>query len=88
MQRCQLQQSYASDKAAWEVKWTEMKCQVAQVQMASQHSPLCDQAQSGVGNYQCTEQEDSKHVGFPTDEILLREKQQIGRSERNLKVKQ
>ncbi|XP_074545451.1 microtubule cross-linking factor 1 isoform X3 [Halichoeres trimaculatus] len=28
--RCQLQQAYANDKAAWEVKWTEMKCQVAQ----------------------------------------------------------
>lgn len=35
-QRCQLQQSYANDKAAWEVKWAEMKCQVVQVQMASQ----------------------------------------------------
>lgn len=38
-QRCQLQQSYANDKAAWEVKWAEMKCQVVQVQMASQRSP-------------------------------------------------
>ncbi|XP_062259748.1 microtubule cross-linking factor 1 isoform X2 [Platichthys flesus] len=28
--RWQLQQSYANDKAAWEVKWAEMKCQVAQ----------------------------------------------------------
>ncbi|KAM3866254.1 microtubule cross-linking factor 1-like [Diretmus argenteus] len=28
--RCQLQQCYANDKAAWEVKWAEMKCQVAQ----------------------------------------------------------
>lgn len=37
--RCQLQQSYANDKAAWEVKWAEMKCQVAQVQMASQRPP-------------------------------------------------
>lgn len=38
--RRQLQQSYANDKAAWEVKWAEMKCQVTQVQMASQHPPL------------------------------------------------
>lgn len=38
--RCQLQQAYASDKAAWEVKWTEMKCRVAQVQMASQCRPF------------------------------------------------
>ncbi|XP_008277899.1 microtubule cross-linking factor 1 [Stegastes partitus] len=30
--RCQLQQSYANDKAAWEVKWAEMKCQVAQLE--------------------------------------------------------
>ncbi|XP_021176554.2 microtubule cross-linking factor 1 isoform X2 [Fundulus heteroclitus] len=30
--RCQLQQAYANDKAAWEVKWTEMKCQVAQLE--------------------------------------------------------
>ncbi len=37
--RRQLQQSYANDKAAWEVKWAEMKCQVAQVQMASQCAP-------------------------------------------------
>ncbi|XP_054602779.1 microtubule cross-linking factor 1 isoform X2 [Nothobranchius furzeri] len=28
--RCQLQQAYANDKAAWEVKWAEMKSQVAQ----------------------------------------------------------
>lgn len=37
--RLQLQQTYANDKASWEVKWAEMKCQVAQVQMASQHPP-------------------------------------------------
>ncbi|XP_047444711.1 microtubule cross-linking factor 1 isoform X2 [Mugil cephalus] len=30
--RCQLQQTYANDKAAWEVKWAEMKCQVAQLE--------------------------------------------------------
>uniref|UniRef100_UPI0037E84019 microtubule cross-linking factor 1 isoform X2 n=1 Tax=Semicossyphus pulcher TaxID=241346 RepID=UPI0037E84019 len=30
--RCQLQQSYANDKAHWEVKWAEMKCQVAQLE--------------------------------------------------------
>uniref|UniRef100_A0A673BP11 Uncharacterized protein n=1 Tax=Sphaeramia orbicularis TaxID=375764 RepID=A0A673BP11_9TELE len=32
MRRCQLQQSYADDKAAWEVKWAEMKCQIAQLE--------------------------------------------------------
>uniref|UniRef100_A0A3P9K781 Microtubule crosslinking factor 1 n=1 Tax=Oryzias latipes TaxID=8090 RepID=A0A3P9K781_ORYLA len=32
MRRTQLQQSYANDKAAWEVKWTEMRCQVAQLE--------------------------------------------------------
>ena len=37
-QRCQLQQSYANDKAAWEVKWAEMNYQALQVQMASRHS--------------------------------------------------
>lgn len=37
--RCEVQQSYANEKAAWEVKWAEMKCQVAQVQMASQRPP-------------------------------------------------
>lgn len=47
--RCQLQQSYANDKAAWELKWAEMKCQVAQVQMASQHRPpYRDGTQPGV----------------------------------------
>ncbi|XP_062285773.1 LOW QUALITY PROTEIN: microtubule cross-linking factor 1 [Scomber scombrus] len=30
--RCQLLQSYANDKAAWEVKWAEMKCQVAKLE--------------------------------------------------------
>ncbi|KAM4727577.1 microtubule cross-linking factor 1 isoform 2-T2 [Anableps anableps] len=32
IRRCQLQQAYANDKAAWEVKWTEMKCQAAQLE--------------------------------------------------------
>ncbi|CAG5896445.1 unnamed protein product [Menidia menidia] len=30
--RLQLQQSYANDKATWEVKWAEMKCQVSQLE--------------------------------------------------------
>ncbi|XP_040911861.1 microtubule cross-linking factor 1 isoform X2 [Toxotes jaculatrix] len=34
--RWQLQQSYANDKAAWEVKWAEMKCQVAQLEEETQ----------------------------------------------------
>ncbi|XP_041848834.1 microtubule cross-linking factor 1 isoform X2 [Melanotaenia boesemani] len=34
--RCQLQQSYANDKATWEVKWAEMKCQVAQLEEETQ----------------------------------------------------
>lgn len=45
--RCQLQQAYASDKAAWEVKWAETTCQVAQVQMAPQRRPLKGQNQAG-----------------------------------------
>ncbi|XP_056149758.1 microtubule cross-linking factor 1 [Lampris incognitus] len=32
--RRQLQQSYANDKATWDVKWAEMKCQVAQLEEA------------------------------------------------------
>lgn len=40
--RSQLQQSYANDKAAWEVKWAEMKGQFAQVQMVSQRPPQRD----------------------------------------------
>ncbi|XP_034744775.1 microtubule cross-linking factor 1 [Etheostoma cragini] len=36
MRRCQLQQSYANDKAAWEVKWAEMKCQFAQLEEKAQ----------------------------------------------------
>ena len=36
--RRQLQQSYANDKAAWEVKWAQMKCQAtAQVEPAHGH---------------------------------------------------
>uniref|UniRef100_A0A8C3B3X4 Microtubule crosslinking factor 1 n=1 Tax=Cyclopterus lumpus TaxID=8103 RepID=A0A8C3B3X4_CYCLU len=34
--RCQLQQSYANDKAAWEVKWAEMKCQFLEVETQCQ----------------------------------------------------
>ncbi|KAJ8011064.1 hypothetical protein DPEC_G00054310 [Dallia pectoralis] len=30
--RCQLQQSYANDKASWEMKWAEVKCHVAQLE--------------------------------------------------------
>nr|XP_043878201.1 microtubule cross-linking factor 1 isoform X2 [Solea senegalensis] len=40
----QLQQSYANDKAAWEVKWAEMKCQVAQSEEKTR-----GQAQGGEG---------------------------------------
>ncbi|XP_058493350.1 microtubule cross-linking factor 1 isoform X6 [Solea solea] len=40
----QLQQSYANDKAAWEVKWAEMKCQVAQLEEETR-----GQAQGGEG---------------------------------------
>ena len=39
--RRQLQQSYANDKAAWEVKWAEMKCQAtAQVQHTHYGHPI------------------------------------------------
>ncbi|KAF3857975.1 hypothetical protein F7725_011176 [Dissostichus mawsoni] len=37
--RCQLQTTYANDKAAWEVKWAEMKSRCGQVQMATQRPP-------------------------------------------------
>ncbi|XP_076004435.1 microtubule cross-linking factor 1 [Genypterus blacodes] len=42
--RRQLQQSYANDKAAWEVKWAEMKCQVAQLE-----EEVRGEAQGGEG---------------------------------------
>ena len=39
--RRQLQQCYANDKAAWEVKWAQMKCQAtAQVRHARGHPVL------------------------------------------------
>ncbi|XP_051264147.1 microtubule cross-linking factor 1 isoform X3 [Dicentrarchus labrax] len=47
-QRCQLQQSYANDKAAWEVKWAEMKCQVAQLEEEAQ-GKVRGEAQGGEG---------------------------------------
>ncbi|XP_068604827.1 microtubule cross-linking factor 1 [Brachionichthys hirsutus] len=47
-QRCQLQQSYANDKAAWEVKWAEMKCHVAQLEEEAQ-GKLRGEAQGGEG---------------------------------------
>ncbi|XP_045907781.1 microtubule cross-linking factor 1 isoform X2 [Micropterus dolomieu] len=46
--RCQLQQSYANDKAAWEVKWAEMKCQVAQLEEEAQ-GKVRGEAQGGEG---------------------------------------
>ncbi|KAM3603745.1 uncharacterized protein V6R79_001396 [Siganus canaliculatus] len=46
--RCQLQQSYANDKAAWEVKWAEMKCQVAQLEEQTQDT-VRGEAQGGDG---------------------------------------
>ncbi|XP_039871732.1 microtubule cross-linking factor 1 isoform X3 [Simochromis diagramma] len=46
--RCQLQQSYANDKAAWEVKWAEMKCHVAQLEEEEQ-GKVRGEAQGGEG---------------------------------------
>ncbi|XP_051808914.1 microtubule cross-linking factor 1 isoform X2 [Acanthochromis polyacanthus] len=46
--RCQLQQSYANDKAAWEVKWAEMKCQVAQLEEEAR-GRVRGEAQGGEG---------------------------------------
>ncbi|KAM9719716.1 microtubule cross-linking factor 1 isoform 2-T2 [Menidia menidia] len=42
--RLQLQQSYANDKATWEVKWAEMKCQVSQLEEEAR-----GEAQGGEG---------------------------------------
>ncbi|XP_071347517.1 microtubule cross-linking factor 1 isoform X3 [Trachinotus anak] len=46
--RWQLQQSYANDKAAWEVKWAEMKCQVAQLEEEA-GGKVRGEAQGGEG---------------------------------------
>ncbi|XP_077411988.1 microtubule cross-linking factor 1 isoform X2 [Vanacampus margaritifer] len=46
--RCQLQQAYANDKATWEVKWAEMKCQLAQVEEEARGRTR-GQAQGGEG---------------------------------------
>ncbi|XP_044224688.1 microtubule cross-linking factor 1 isoform X2 [Thunnus albacares] len=46
--RGQLLQSYANDKAAWEVKWAEMKCQVAQLEEEVQ-GKVRGEAQGGEG---------------------------------------
>ncbi|KAF3698711.1 Microtubule cross-linking factor 1 [Channa argus] len=46
--RRQLQQSYATDKATWEVKWAEMKCQVSQLEEQAQ-STVRGEAQGGEG---------------------------------------
>ncbi|XP_061879227.1 microtubule cross-linking factor 1-like isoform X5 [Entelurus aequoreus] len=47
-QRCQLQQAYANDRAAWEVKWAEMKCQLAQAEDEGR-GKVRGQAQGGEG---------------------------------------
>ncbi|XP_033506041.1 microtubule cross-linking factor 1 isoform X1 [Epinephelus lanceolatus] len=46
--RCQLQQSYVNDKAAWEVKWAEMKSQFAQLEEEVQ-GKVRGEAQGGEG---------------------------------------
>ncbi|XP_024908428.1 microtubule cross-linking factor 1 isoform X7 [Cynoglossus semilaevis] len=46
--RWQLQQSYANDKAAWEVKWAEMKCQVAQLEQEAR-GQVRGEAQGSTG---------------------------------------
>uniref|UniRef100_A0A3P8T4I7 Microtubule crosslinking factor 1 n=1 Tax=Amphiprion percula TaxID=161767 RepID=A0A3P8T4I7_AMPPE len=46
--RSQLQQCYANDKAAWEVKWAEMKCQVAQLEEEAR-GRVRGEAQGGDG---------------------------------------
>ncbi|XP_049930382.1 microtubule cross-linking factor 1 isoform X4 [Epinephelus moara] len=46
--RCQLQQSYVNDKAAWEVKWAEMKSQFAQLEEEAQ-GKVRGEAQGGEG---------------------------------------
>ncbi|XP_061549065.1 microtubule cross-linking factor 1 isoform X1 [Phycodurus eques] len=46
--RCQLQQAYANDKAAWEVKWAAMKCQLTQVEEEARGRAR-GQAQGGEG---------------------------------------
>ncbi|KAM8851033.1 microtubule cross-linking factor 1 isoform 2-T2 [Spinachia spinachia] len=48
MRRSQLQQSYANDKAAWEVKWAEMKGQLAQLEEGAQ-GRVRGEAQGGEG---------------------------------------
>ncbi|XP_062338331.1 microtubule cross-linking factor 1 isoform X3 [Osmerus eperlanus] len=45
--RCQLQQSYANEKASWEVKWAEMKCHVAQLEAT--RAEVRGEAQGGAG---------------------------------------
>ncbi|XP_037315059.2 microtubule cross-linking factor 1 isoform X2 [Pungitius pungitius] len=47
--RSQLQQSYANDKAAWEVKWAEMKGQFAQLEEEAQ-GRVRGEAQGGEGD--------------------------------------
>ncbi|XP_063741688.1 microtubule cross-linking factor 1 isoform X2 [Eleginops maclovinus] len=46
--RCQLQQSYANDKAAWEVKWAEMKSRFGQPEDEAQDK-VRGEAQGGEG---------------------------------------
>lgn len=72
--RGQLQQSYANDKAAWEVKWAEMKCQVSQVQMASQRPAFKGTGRNLVQKTRgalSKQEDDSKHVASSMDEITL-----------------
>uniref|UniRef100_A0A1A7WFF7 SOGA family member 2 n=1 Tax=Iconisemion striatum TaxID=60296 RepID=A0A1A7WFF7_9TELE len=49
MRRGQLQQAYANDKAAWEVKWAEMKSQVSQQLEEEEEEEARGEAQGGEG---------------------------------------
>ncbi|MBN3310949.1 MTCL1 factor, partial [Amia calva] len=39
LRRCELQQTYANEKATWEVEWAEMKCHIEQLEGESEKSP-------------------------------------------------
>ncbi|XP_061695739.1 microtubule cross-linking factor 1 isoform X2 [Syngnathoides biaculeatus] len=59
--RCQLQQAYANDKAAWEVKWAAMKCRLAQVEEEARgRTP--SQAQGGEGEVSSREREEHRRL--------------------------
>ncbi|KAJ3594603.1 hypothetical protein NHX12_003910 [Muraenolepis orangiensis] len=85
--RRQLQRSYANDKAAWEVKWAEMKCQAVAQQEREAHRRLLAESHNASLDLRWKLQHGEKRWGRERAELLERqdhERQEWDSSARDL----